>query len=88
MLRKIIVVTLTDFGVKYQNVFTQSKLACETMVSWVREIAKEYDMSFDEFNKIENDIRTSCYYGSENDINIDLGKYQISYREFKVEFFL
>lgn len=87
MLRKIIVVTLTDFGVKYQNVFTQSKTACETMVSWVREIAKEYDMSFGEFTEIEKDIRTSCYYGSEDDINIDLGKYQISYREFKVEFF-
>lgn len=85
MLRKIIVVTLTDFGVKYQRVFTKSEPACETMIGWAREIAEEYDMSLSDFAEIEKDIRLSCYYGSEEDIDIDLGKYFISYREFTMD---
>ena len=85
MLRKIIAVTLTDFGVKYQRVLTKSEPACETMINWAKEIAEEYDMSLKDFAEIEKDIRLSCYHGSEEDIDIDLGKYVISYREFTMD---
>ena len=72
----------------YQQVFTKIELACEMMINWAREIAKEYDMSFDEITKMEEDIRMSCYYDNKEDIDIDidididLGKYSIAYREF------
>lgn len=85
MRRRIIVVTLSDFGVIYQDVFIDSKPACERMIFWTKQIAEEFDMPLKEFLEIEMDIRNNCYYGSKEALNFDLGKYNIDYREFYIE---
>ena len=67
---KVIVVTyFNNFSTKefYQDVYTNSKAACEKVIFWLRKIAIESEMTVKDFDEFAADAREQLYYGSQDE---------------------
>ena len=84
---KVIVVTyFNDFATKdfYQDVFTNSKAACEKVIFWLRKIAIESEMSVKDFDELASDAREQLYYGSQDERKYSICHRTVIYREYEI----
>lgn len=84
---KVIIVTyFNDFATTefYQDIYTDSKAACEKVIFWLRKIAIESDMSVKDFDELASDAREQLYYGSPNERKYRVCHRTVIYREYEI----
>lgn len=81
---KVIVVSLCRGNQIFtQEVRTNSQLATEIMIGWLKDIAYKMGVTLKEFTDLENKIRMNCYYGCDegNENTFYIKDYLIHYKE-------
>lgn len=84
---KVIVVTyFNDYATNkpYQDVYTDSRAACEKVIFWLRQIAIDSEMTVKDFDELAADAREQLYYGSKDERIYHICHRTIIYREYEV----
>lgn len=86
---KVIVVTSyneKDELVPCQDIFTDSRPACEKVIFWIRKGCLESDSTLKDFEKLEADAREQTYYGTNGEQRVWLIQDRIVlYREYEID---